>query len=103
MQNGAPVKAHDVAPEGVYRPMVPLPYAGETQNGYEYAAAIQMIQSGWVEEGMAAAAAIRARARRTTSRAARTRTAATASAATTAPARYAGRTSAATFSVCAPS
>jgi hypothetical protein len=41
--------------------MTPLPYAGETQNGYEYAAAIQMIQSGLVEEGITAVTAIRDR------------------------------------------
>lgn len=38
-----------------------MPYAQETQNGYEYAAAIQMIQIGMVEEGMAAIQAIRDR------------------------------------------
>jgi hypothetical protein len=48
-------------PEGRYKPMIPLPYAQETQNGYEYAAAIQMIQSGLVEEGMTVVAAIRER------------------------------------------
>jgi len=48
-------------PEGRYKPMIPLPYSQETQNGYEYAAAIQMIQSGLVEEGMTAIAAIRER------------------------------------------
>jgi uncharacterized protein (DUF608 family) len=30
-------------PKGKYRPIVPLPYSGETQNGYEYQAAILMI------------------------------------------------------------
>jgi uncharacterized protein (DUF608 family) len=50
-----------VWPEGVYKPIIPLPYAQETQNGYEYAAAIQMIQTGMVEEGMAAIEAIRDR------------------------------------------
>ena len=48
-------------PEGTYRPVVPLPYAGETQNGYEYQAAILMIQEGLVEEGLTAVAAIRDR------------------------------------------
>ena len=48
-------------PEGKRKPMIPLPYSQETQNGYEYAAAIQMIQSGLVEEGMIAVAAIRDR------------------------------------------
>ncbi len=50
-----------VWPEGKYKPIIPLPYAQETQNGYEYAAAIQMIQIGMVEEGMAAIQAIRDR------------------------------------------
>jgi len=48
-------------PQGTYRPVVPLPYAGETQNGYEYQAAILMIQEGLVEEGLSAVAAIRDR------------------------------------------
>ena len=48
-------------PDGKYKPMIPLPYSQETQNGYEYAAAIQMIQSGLVDEGMAAVTAIRDR------------------------------------------
>ena len=48
-------------PQGTYRPVVPLPYAGETQNGYEYQAAILMIQEGLVEEGLTAVAAIRDR------------------------------------------
>lgn len=50
-----------VWPAGVHKPIIPLPYAQETQNGYEYAAAIQMIQTGMVEEGLAAIAAIRDR------------------------------------------
>ena len=48
-------------PQGKYRPVVPLPYSGETQNGYEYQAAILMIQEGLVEEGMTAIKAIRDR------------------------------------------
>ena len=48
-------------PQGKYKPMIPLPYSQETQNGYEYAAAIQMIQAGLVDEGMTAIAAIRDR------------------------------------------
>ena len=48
-------------PEGAYRPVVPLPYAGETQNGYEYQAAILMIQEGLLDEGLTAVAAIRDR------------------------------------------
>ncbi|MBV7328261.1 hypothetical protein KFU94_08365 [Chloroflexi bacterium TSY] len=50
-----------VWPEGKYKPMIPLPYSQETQNGYEYAAAIQMIQTGLIDEGMAAISAIRDR------------------------------------------
>ena len=48
-------------PDGTYRPVVPLPYAGETQNGYEYQAAILMIQEGLIDEGLTAVAAIRDR------------------------------------------
>ena len=48
-------------PEGKYRPVVPLPYSGETQNGYEYQAAILMIQEGLVTEGLTAVKAIRER------------------------------------------
>ena len=50
-----------VWPTNVYKPIIPLPYAQETQNGYEYAAAIQMIQTGMVDEGMHAIEAIRDR------------------------------------------
>ena len=48
-------------PEGTYRPMTPLPYAGETMNGFEWAAAIQMIQNGMISEGMTCVQAIRDR------------------------------------------
>lgn len=48
-------------PEHVYRPMVPIPYAGEVFTGFEYAAASHMIQEGLVEEGMAVVKAVRAR------------------------------------------
>ncbi len=48
-------------PEGTYKPVIPLPYSQETQNGYEYAAAIQMIQAGLVEEGITVVKAIRDR------------------------------------------
>ena len=50
-----------VWPAGKRQPVIPLPYAQETQNGYEYAAAIQMIQTGLVTEGMMAIEAIRDR------------------------------------------
>ena len=48
-------------PENVYRPMIPIPYAGETMHGYEYAAAGLMIQSGLVDEGVAVVKAVRDR------------------------------------------
>lgn len=50
-------------PEGKKKGFIPLPYAEETQNGYEYAAAIQMIQNGMIEEGMECVKAIRGRYR----------------------------------------
>ncbi len=48
-------------PEGTTRPITPLPYAGETQNGYEWAEIVQMIQAGLVDEGMACLEALRGR------------------------------------------
>jgi len=48
-------------PDDVYRPYIPIPYAGETQNGYEWAACIHMIQAGLVKEGMKCVKAIRSR------------------------------------------
>ena len=48
-------------PEGKRRPMVPVPYASETMNGFEYAAAAHMIQRGMVEQGMQVVAALRDR------------------------------------------
>ncbi|MSR84288.1 MAG: hypothetical protein EXS58_15420 [Candidatus Latescibacteria bacterium] len=48
-------------PAGRPKPMIPLTYAQETMNGFEYAAAIQMIQSGLVKEGTKAVVAIRHR------------------------------------------
>jgi len=48
-------------PKGRPKPMIPLTYAQETMNGFEYAAAIQMIQSSLVQEGARAVAAIRQR------------------------------------------
>ncbi len=48
-------------PEGRRKPMVPVPYASETMNGFEYAAAVHMIQSGMVKQGMQVVAAVRAR------------------------------------------
>ncbi len=48
-------------PGHVRRPHIPLPYAQEDQGGYTYALAIQMIQSGLIEEGMTVVKAIRDR------------------------------------------
>ncbi len=48
-------------PEGRRRPVIPVPYAQEAMHGFEYAAAIQMIQSGLVDEGMRVVEAVRAR------------------------------------------
>ncbi len=48
-------------PEGRRKPTIPIPYAQETMHGYEYAAAIQMIQNGLVDEGMAVVTAVRDR------------------------------------------
>ena len=48
-------------PEGKVRPVIPMPYSQEAMNGFEYAAAVQMIQSGLVEEGMQVVEAIRDR------------------------------------------
>lgn len=48
-------------PAHVRRPHIPLPYAQEDQGGYTYAAAIQMIQSGLIEEGMLVIRAVRDR------------------------------------------
>ena len=64
----APLTRHDEAgllvaywPPDRRKPMVPIPYSGETQNGYEYAAAVQMIQTGLVRQGMRAITALRDR------------------------------------------
>jgi len=48
-------------PEGVRRPITPLPYAGETMNGFEYAAAIHMIQEGLTKQGLRCVKALRRR------------------------------------------
>ena len=48
-------------PEGWRKPVIPVPYAQEAMHGFEYAAAIQMIQSGWVAEGMAVVSGVRMR------------------------------------------
>lgn len=48
-------------PEDSYKPAIPLPYSQETQNGYEWAAASHMVQSGLIDEGLTCIEAIRAR------------------------------------------
>lgn len=48
-------------PEDKYKPMAPLTYSEETMNGFEYQAAVHMIQSGLVDEGMNVVEAIRSR------------------------------------------
>ena len=48
-------------PEGTQKPAVPLTYAQETMNGFEYQAAIHMIQEGLVDEGLEIVEAIRDR------------------------------------------
>ena len=48
-------------PDGSYHPKVPLAYSSENQGGYEYAAAVQMIQIGMIDEGMTVVEAIRDR------------------------------------------
>jgi len=48
-------------PEGKYKPAIPVPYAEETMNGFEYQAAVHMIQEGLVDEGIEIIEAIRER------------------------------------------
>jgi len=48
-------------PDHKPQPAVPLPYAQETQNGYEYGAALLMIQEGLVDEGLRVVESIRDR------------------------------------------
>ncbi|MHC4200072.1 MAG: GH116 family glycosyl-hydrolase [Planctomycetota bacterium] len=48
-------------PEGRHKPAIPLTYSQETMHGYEYAAAIHMIQAGLVKEGMAVVESVRDR------------------------------------------
>ena len=48
-------------PEGAQKPVIPAPYSQETMNGFEYAAAVHMIMTGMVEEGMTCVAAVRRR------------------------------------------
>ncbi len=48
-------------PEGKYKPVVPIPYAEETMNGFEYQAAVHMILRGMPAEGMRIVEAVRDR------------------------------------------
>jgi non-lysosomal glucosylceramidase len=48
-------------PVGKTKPIIPVPYSQEAMHGFEYAAAIQMIQMGLVDEGMAVVTAVRDR------------------------------------------
>lgn len=48
-------------PEGAKKPRIPIPYAEECMNGFEYQAACLMIQSGMVDEGLEIVRAIRNR------------------------------------------
>jgi hypothetical protein len=48
-------------PEGSQKPVIPAPYSQETMNGFEYAAAIHMIMTGMVDEGMECVSAVRRR------------------------------------------
>jgi len=48
-------------PAGKAKPVVPVPYAQETMNGFEYAAAAHMIQEGMVRQGIEIVAAVRDR------------------------------------------
>jgi uncharacterized protein (DUF608 family) len=48
-------------PEGKYKPIIPLPYSQETMHGYEYAAAMQVMMYGMVDEGIKVVESIRER------------------------------------------
>ncbi len=48
-------------PEGVKKPVIPIPYAEETMYGFEYQAAVGMLQNGMLEEGLELISSIRAR------------------------------------------
>lgn len=48
-------------PEGKYKPYIPVPYSEETMNGFEYQAAIHMIQEGMMEEGLEIVRSVRER------------------------------------------
>lgn len=48
-------------PDTHYKPLIPAPYSQETMHGFEYSAAIQMMQYGMVEAGIEVVEAIRER------------------------------------------
>jgi uncharacterized protein (DUF608 family) len=48
-------------PKDKYKPIVPVPYSEETMNGFEYQAAIHIIQEGMIDEGLEIVKAIRDR------------------------------------------
>ncbi len=48
-------------PEGRRQPAIPVVYAQECMNGFEYAAAVQMIQNGMVKKGLELVRAVRDR------------------------------------------
>lgn len=48
-------------PEGKIKPVIPLPYNGETMDGFQWAAAAHMIMHGMVEEGLTVIKSIRSR------------------------------------------
>ena len=48
-------------PEGLERPVIPLPYNSETMTGFEWAAAAHLVMIGETEKGETLAQAIRAR------------------------------------------
>ena len=48
-------------PKGKYKPAAQLTYSSETMTGFEYQAAVHMIQEGLVEEGLSIVKAIRGR------------------------------------------
>ena len=48
-------------PEGVYKPIIPIPYCEEAMTGFEYSFAGLLISEGMVEEGLRAVKAVRDR------------------------------------------
>ncbi|QUH30377.1 GH116 family glycosyl-hydrolase [Vallitalea guaymasensis] len=48
-------------PDDKYKPIVPVPYAEETMNGFEYQVATHMIQEGMISEGLEIVKAVRDR------------------------------------------